>query len=173
MRVTTRLLRENTSRWFDDVRTPAVETRDMILARSARETIQDLLNRFGPATREWRWEQLHTVTLHHPFGMQKPLDRIFDIGPFGYPGGSTSMMSGEYDITNPYAVTVGASYRQIFDLGDRMHYRAILPSGQSGQVFHPHYDDQTALWLSGGYRTVSADPHDSSADEFLFMPGGK
>ena len=111
--------------------------------------MQDLISRFGPATREWRWERLHTVTLHHPFGMQKPLDRLFDIGPFGYPGGSTSMMSGEYNITDPYAVTVGASYRQIFDLGDRLHYRAVLPSGQSGQVLHPHYDDQTAALALG------------------------
>jgi penicillin G amidase len=173
LRVTARLLNENASRWFDDVRTPALETRDMILARSARETIRDLLTRFGPATREWRWERLHTVTLHHPFGMQKPLDRLFDIGPFGYSGGSTSLMSGEYDITAPYAVTVGASYRLIFDLGDRLHYRAILPSGQSGQIFHPHYDDQTPLWLSGSYRTVSADPLDRTVDELLLIPGGK
>jgi penicillin amidase len=105
--------------------------------------------------------------------MQKPLDRLFDIGPFGYSGGSTCLMSGEYDITAPYAVTVGASYRQIFDLGDRVHYHAILPSGQSGQVFHPHYDDQTPLWLSGRYRTVSADPLDRTVDELLLMPGGK
>ena len=172
LRVTSRLLRADTSRWFDDVRTSGVETRDMILARSARETMQDLTGRFGPATRAWRWEQLHTVTLHHPFGMQKPLDRLFNIGPFGYPGGSTSLMSGEYDITDPYAVTVGASYRQIFDLGDRLHYRAILPSGQSGQVFHPHYDDQTPLWLTGRYRTVNADPLDNSKDELLLVPGG-
>jgi penicillin amidase len=171
LRVTARLLRENTSAWFDDVRTPQTETRDMIVARSARETIEDLTAHFGPETREWRWEALHTVTLHHPFGMQKPLDRLFDIGPYPYPGGSTSMMSGEYSITEPYEVTVGASYRQIFDLGDRREYRSVLPSGESGQVLHRHYDDQTPLWLSGRYRTVRMDTAGDGVDELLLRPG--
>ena len=112
------------------------------------------------------------MTLHHPFGMQKPLDRLFDIGPFPYPGGSTSMMSGEYSITEPYSVTVGASYRQIFDLGDKLHYRSVLPSGESGQVLHSHYDDQTPLWLLGQYHTVSADKSEKGIDELLLLPGG-
>ena len=171
LRVTARLLRENTSPWFDDVRTAQSETRDMIVARSARETLEDLTARFGPATKEWRWEALHTVTLHHPFGMQKPLDRLFDIGPFPYPGGSTSMMSGEYSITEPYEVTVGASYRQIFDLGDRREYRSVLPSGESGQVLHRHYDDQTPLWLSGRYRIVRMDAAGDGVEELLLKPG--
>jgi penicillin G amidase len=172
MRVTARLLHDKTSVWFDDVRTPQTETCEMILVRSARETVADLTARLGPAMREWRWEALHTVTLHHPFGMQKPLDRLFDIGPFPYPGGSTSMMSGEYSVTEPYTVTVAASYRQIFDLGDRLHYRSVLPSGESGQVLHPHYDDQTPLWLTGQYRTVSADRTEKGIDELLLLPGG-
>lgn len=169
LRVTARLLRENASAWFDDVRTPQTETRAMIVARSAREALADLTSRFGPATKEWRWEALHTVTLHHPFGTQKPLDRLFDIGPFPYPGGSTSMMSGEYSITEPYEVTVGASYRQIFDLRDVRQYRSVLPSGESGQVLHKHYDDQTPLWLSGGYRTVRVNAE--GPDELLLTPG--
>ncbi len=35
--------------------------------------------------------------------------------------------------------------------------RTILPSGQSGQVFNKHYDDQTALWLHGAYKTSRSD----------------
>ncbi len=171
LRVTARLLREDASVWFDDVRTPETETAAMIIARSARETLQDLTARFGPATKEWRWEALHTVTLHHPFGTQKPLERLFDIGPFPYAGGSTSMMSGEYSITEPYEVTVGASYRQIFDLGDRHQYRSVLPSGQSGQVLHQHYDDQTPLWLSGGYRTARVDGGGDGSQELVLTPG--
>jgi penicillin amidase len=155
MRVTQRLLQRGVSPWFDDVRTAGVETMEDILRRSAREAVEELAGRFGTDTRTWRWGDLHTVTLQHPFGMQKPLDKLFSIGPFPYPGGSTALMSGEYSVTDPYAVTVGASYRQIFDLTDNSSHRSILPSGQSGQVFHPHYDDQTSLWLYGGYRTVT------------------
>jgi penicillin amidase len=81
------------------------------------------------------------------------------------------MMSGEYSITEPYEVTVGASYRQIFDLGDRREYRSVLPSGESGQVLHRHYDDQTPLWLSGRYRTVRMDTAGDGVDELLLRPG--
>jgi penicillin amidase len=82
------------------------------------------------------------------------------------------MMSGEYSITEPYDVTVGASYRQIFDLGERLQYRSVLPSGESGQVLHRHYDDQTPLWLSGQYRTVRVDASEKDDDALLLIPGG-
>ena len=38
-------------------------------------------------------------------------------------------------------------------MGGDGEYRSVLPSGESGQVFDDHYDDQTELWLNGGYRT--------------------
>jgi acyl-homoserine lactone acylase PvdQ len=28
----------------------------------------------------------------------------------------------------------------------------VLPGGESGQVFHPHYADQVELWLNGANR---------------------
>lgn len=155
LRVTARLMTEGQSRWFDDIRTPAVETREDLVVRSLREAMADIRRQLGDDPRRWRWGDVHTVTLQHPFGLQPPLDKIFNLGPYGYPGGSTTMMSGEYSLTAPFAVTVGPSYRQIFDLSSSLTYRAVLPSGQSGQLFHDHYDDQTPLWLHGGYRTVT------------------
>jgi penicillin amidase len=79
-------------------------------------------------------------------------------------------MSGEYSITAPYDVTVGSSYRQIFDLADSSSYRSVLPSGQSGQVFHPHYEDQTSLWLYGGYRTVATGTKGADPTELRLQP---
>jgi acyl-homoserine lactone acylase PvdQ len=55
---------------------------------------------------------------------------------------------------------------------DPLHYRSIIPSGESGQVLHPHYDDQTPLWLVGEYHTVSADKNDKGVDELVLLPGG-
>jgi len=170
MRVTQRLLQTGTSPWFDDIRTTERETMEDIVRRSAREAVQELADRFGSDTRTWRWGDLHSVTLQHPFGLQKPLDKLFSIGPFPYPGGSTTLMSGEYSITAPYDVTVGSSYRQIFDLADSSSYRSVLPSGQSGQVFHPHYEDQTSLWLYGGYRTVARGTKGADPNELRLQP---
>jgi penicillin amidase len=152
IRVTTRLVEEGTSSWFDDVRSEAVETRDDMIRKSLREAVTALEKRFGIETKMWRWGDLHTVTLQHPFGLMKPLDRIFNIGPFPYGGASTAMMSGEYDLNDPFAAVIAAAFRQVFDLGPSGQTSSVLPSGQSGQVFNKYYDDQTDLWLNGAYR---------------------
>lgn len=155
LRVTARLIHTGTSSWFDDVTTPAVETRDDMIIRSMREAVMRLRARFGSDTRRWRWGDMHTVTLRHPFGARPPLGRIFNIGPLPIDGGSTTLVSGEYDFNDPFGVTVGPSFRQIFDFSGSGTIRSVLPSGQSGQVFNPHYDDQVRLWVNGGYRTSS------------------
>jgi penicillin G amidase len=155
VRVTTRLLQEGTSPWFDDITTPVVENRDDIVRKSLREAGEELRRRLGEAPRDWRWGNLHTVTLKHLLGLQKPLDRIFNLGPYPVGGASTALTSFEYDHNHPFEVTIGPSFRQIFDLGRPEEGRAVLAGGQSGQIFHPHYDDQAALWLNGGYRKVS------------------
>jgi len=171
LRVTTRLLKEGSSVWFDDMRTTAVETRDDILRRSACEAIQDLVSRLGDDPRLWRWGSLHTVTLQHPFGLQPPLGKIFNVGPFPYPGASTALMSGEYSLTVPFSVSVAASYRQIFSFAEPEAHLAVLPSGESGQVYQKHYDDQTPLWLFGAYRTVIRKPGKESWDHLRLLPG--
>ncbi len=151
IRVTTRLLKEGTSRWFDDVRTDSVETRDMIIRKSLRQAVAALEEERGLDMKLWRWGDLHTVTFRHFFGFRKPLDRIFNIGPYPWGGGSTALSSGEYSFNDPFSVTVGPSFRQIFDLGGG-EIRSVLPGGESGQVFHPHYADQVELWLNGANR---------------------
>ena len=152
IRVTTKLLEDGTSSWFDDVRTDSVETCGQIIRKSLREAIFNLRQQMGTQMKDWRWGARHAVTFRHPFGLVRPLDRLFNVGPFPYGGGSTTLVSGEYSFNEPFAVTVGASFRQIFDFADPDQWRAVLPPGQSGQVLHPHYDDQAQLWLNSAYR---------------------
>jgi len=47
--------------------------------------------------------------------------------------------------------SAGASYRQIYDLGDWDRSVAINVPGQSGQLGSKHYDDLLPLWSSGQY----------------------
>lgn len=171
VRVTTQLVEEGSSRWFDDVTTDSVETRDQIIRKSMREAILKLRGSLGPEMKNWRWGDLHTVTLQHPLGVVKPLDRLFNIGPFPYGGGQTTLISGEYSLNDPFRVTVGASFRQIFDFAEPERWRAVLPSGQSGQVLHQHYDDQTQLWLGGAYRTVTSQRENGTQEVLRLEPG--
>lgn len=172
LRVTARLLEQGTSAWFDDVRTPEVETRDDIVRRSLREAVADLRAAWGADMKNWRWGNLHTVSLRHPFGLKKPLDRIFNIGPFPVSGASTALISFEYDLNRPFEVSVGPSFRQIFDMASGGELRSVIPSGESGQVFNPHYADQTTLWLNGAFRTgVFSGPPRGDVDRLTLEPG--
>ena len=82
LRVTGQLLREGTSPWFDDV-THACgrETVTRSSGRACARRSRSCARHFGNEMRTWRWGELHTVTFRHPFGLRKPLDRIFNIGP--------------------------------------------------------------------------------------------
>ena len=157
LRVTARLLHDGTSAWFDDTNTPQVETRDDILRKSLQEAISALQERLGSDMKQWQWGELHTMVLQHPFGLQKPLDKVFNVGPFPVGGGPTTLVSSEYSYNNPFGVTVAASFRRIVDFAHPDEVRSVLPSGQCGQVFHDHYADQTPLWLNGAYRTFRTD----------------
>jgi penicillin amidase len=170
MRVTAKLVGEGTSSWFDNIATDTVETREDIVKESVREAVAALIQRFGTEMTLWRWGDLHVLTLQHPFGLKEPLDRIFNIGPFPYGGGATTLMSGEYSFNHPFGVTVGASFRYIVDLSKPDQARVVLPTGQSGQVFHKHYDDQTQLWLNGAYRTMRWNETGARTEHLILEP---
>lgn len=169
MRVTTKLIEEGTSSWFDDVATDSIENRDQIIRKSMVDAISSLQKTLGPDIKRWRWGDVHTVTLRHPFGLRKPLDRIFDLGPYPYDGASTTLMSGEYSYDEPFAAVIGASFRFVVDFGQPHEMRSILSSGQSGQAFHYHFSDQTPLWLHGAYRTLRLRVLESGQYERLLL----
>ncbi|MDH4068784.1 MAG: penicillin acylase family protein [Ignavibacteria bacterium] len=153
IRVTQALVESGRSPWFDDTGTPEVENRKEILCRSLAEAVSLLTERFGPDTRFWRWGAMHELTLKHPFGLVSPLQSVFNVGPFPLGGGPTTLMSAEYSFNEPFAVTVAGSFRMVYDFAVPEDLRVVLPSGQSGQAFHPNYSDQTPLWVNGAYRT--------------------
>jgi len=78
------------------------------------------------------------------------LGSFFDRGPFSVPGSATTVgvFTGHGDVTH------GASMRMIADTGDPDRSLAVLPMGQSGHPFDPHYDDQLPLYLAGELRPV-------------------
>lgn len=156
-RVTMKLLSDTSSVWFDDISTPAVETRDEIVRSSLTDAMLDLSRRFGDDIKEWRWGRLHTLTLKHPFGNIKVLESIFNIGPIEMGGSGTTVNNGEYRFTSPYEMTLGPSMRTIVDFADLNNALSVIPSGQSGQPLHGHYADQTPMWKNGEYHPMPID----------------
>ena len=68
------------ARWCDNVRTPAVETCEEVLALSLDAALADLAARYGADHAHWRWGDAHAARHEHrPFGRQPLLARFFDI----------------------------------------------------------------------------------------------
>ena len=159
-RVTPALLKDSSSTWFDDITTPAVETRDDIVRKSMNDALKELTQKLGENVKEWQWGKLHMLTLKHPFGDITALSSIFNIGPVEMGGSGTTVNHGEYELPEPYSMTLGPSTRQIVDFADLNRTLSVIPSGQSGQPLHPNYSDQFALWKNGEYHEVALDENE-------------
>jgi penicillin amidase len=153
-RIIPKLLADTSTTWFDDVRTPRIETRREILVRSLADALAELHTHFGPDISTWRWGALHTVEFRHPLGEIRPLGQLLNVGPISIGGNNTTVNNGEYMITDPYAATIGPSMRFVADMAVPDTAYFILPAGQSGQPLSPHYADQTAMWQIGAFHPL-------------------
>jgi penicillin amidase len=92
----------------------------------------------------WRWGSVRPITIAHPLGVVKQIAPVFNCGPFPWGGdGNTVSQAGGM---NPPVI---ASLRVVIPVGDWDNARFVLPGGQSGNPFSPHYDDQLPLWKAG------------------------
>lgn len=155
--VVDKLLTADTSSWFDNVNTEAIETKSDIIKKSLSDALEQLRIDIDPELKNWQWGVLHPVTFEHLFGTRKPLDKVFNIGPFPVGGSATTINNGEFNFNRSFKNVVGPSTRQIVDLAKPLSRFSVLTTGQSGQPLHKHYSDQTLLWLNGDYKYVSMD----------------
>ena len=98
---------------------------------------------------------MHTVQFNHPLGQVKPLDRLFNLGP--YEGGGhfetvwqSTVMPGMNFELNGWTV----SNRHIYDLKDWDQSVGGIVPGQSGMLGSPHYADQVEQWLRVGHHPL-------------------
>ncbi|MDP1998584.1 MAG: penicillin acylase family protein, partial [Rhodoferax sp.] len=146
------LAADATSPWWDNKDTPALETRADTLKVIWRATMSHLQTTLGSSPTSWAWGKAHTLTHGHPLAAQKPLDLLFNIGPFDAPGGREVPNNLKTDIgPAPWAVGVGPSTRRIIDFADATKAVGINPVGQSGVLFDRHYRDQADTFIKGGY----------------------
>lgn len=134
--------------WFDDVATPAVEDRAATVGRALAAAWQEGETRWGPDAASWPYAGMHRLKLEHNLGAAPLVGRLFNRGPFPLEGSATTVMAfgGPWE-GDEMDVEYGASMRLVNDLGDPDRAVSILPGGQSGHPWDPHYDDQLPLYL--------------------------
>ena len=162
-------LTKNGSAFFDRVDTPETETREEIIVQSMQETIQYLEEEIGSEPFEWRWENLHTLTLKPPlFGeaadepdagtaLKLIVNNLLSKGPYPARGHGMSVNNGLYRWSDPYAMVLGPSIRRIVDFSDLGKTLSIIPTGQSGNPISEYFGDQTEDWLEGRYKLLYQD----------------
>jgi penicillin amidase len=113
--------------------------------------------RFGENPADWNYGEIHTWTPYHPLNDVPVIGSFFRRGPFEVPGSATTIgvFSGYWNgFSGKFSVSHGASMRWVADTQDPDNSRAVLPVGQSGHPFDPHYDDQLETYLAGELRPV-------------------
>ena len=160
-----RLAADANSVWWDNRATPARETRADTMKAVWRSTVAHLQTKFGADSAQWTWGRAHTLTHNHPLGQQKPLDKLFSVGPFAAPGGrEIPNAMGSSIGPAPWAVSYGPSTRRVIDFADPGKALGINPVGQSGVLFDRHYSDQAKTFMAGGYVRQWLKPQDVAAN---------
>jgi penicillin G amidase len=156
------VMADENSPWIDDQNTPGKESRDDIVKRAFRETVDELKDQLGADVEKWSWGKLHTLTLQHPLGVIALLNLAFQLnrGPFGVPGSYHTASPYSYSYNNLYHVYHGASQRHIFNLADWDASLTVIPTGTSGIPASEFYMDQTRLYLENRYHKDPFSPEE-------------
>ncbi|MEN8123573.1 MAG: penicillin acylase family protein [Bacteroidota bacterium] len=140
--------------WWDDISTKDIkENRDEIFTKSFHEAITALETQLGKNINDWTWDKALSITHKHSFDKIALLRDIFNVGPFAISGGNEVINNQIFSIneTGKYEVFGGPSTRRVIDFSDVENSVAIIPTGQSGNVFSKHYNDQAQKYLKGEY----------------------
>ena len=132
-----------------------------------------LKKEYGDDETKWGWGNVHTLTFEHALGKKKPLDRLFNIGPFPVGGSHLTINKRQYPYNAPYHANHGVSYRMIVDFSNMSVANHVLPTGESGQLGSGHYKDQIELYLSGKYHPAwmeRADIEKNAKETLILQP---
>jgi penicillin amidase len=168
------IVNEN-SVWWDNVKTKNVkETRNEIVSKSFHDAISALKKQLGNNVPDWNWGKVHTVEHEHPLGKVAALRKLFNVGPFADPG-SNEVINNQFFGFNEegkYYVKGGPSTRRIVDFSDIENSWSILPTGQSGNPFSEHYDDQAEMFVAGKFRKMKLNKEEivKTSTKLVFKP---
>jgi penicillin amidase len=150
--VVTRLLKNPDSRWWNDVNTDELETRDDILSAALVDARDELTMLQAKEPDDWSWGRLHSLELENQsLGKSGigPVEWLFNRGPYDLAGGNAAVDATGWDASEGYDVDKVPSMRMVVSLANFDDSRWVNLTGASGHAFNSHYSDQTGLWATG------------------------
>jgi penicillin amidase len=125
--------------------------RNVLIEKSLIQTVEQLKIQCGTSPADWQWGKINKLVYAHAMAMQKPLDKVFNVGPVPI-GGDLHTIQQMGSPLDTFGEKVWApSYRQIVDLSDLSKSFVVFPPGNSGNLASPHYRDLFELYLRGEY----------------------
>ena len=107
-------------------------------------------------------------------GQVAALRGIFNVGPFNVSGSTEVINNLFFDFTNngEYAVKGGPSTRRVIDFSDIENSISVLPTGQSGNPFSKHYNDQAEMYNTGKFRKMKLNKEEiiMTSTKLVFSP---
>ena len=157
-----KLLANPQSLWWDNVATSEVETASDIVAQALTSAREDLQKALGENPETWKYGRLHTVVHPHAMTDAPLVGDLLNVGPFELPAAKDALCKYEFKLKEEvnYDVFSGPSMRIGLDFADVASSESILPTGQSGNVFSPFYDNQAELYHAGEFRKQRMDRTD-------------
>ncbi|WP_122040297.1 penicillin acylase family protein [Asaia bogorensis] len=139
--------------------------REMFMLEQLDRAYAECVSLMGPLPAAWQWGRLHSLTLHHALENDPAIAARFPSpgGPaFGSGGDHYTVMARWYDPghvkDNPYAVTGGASFLMVCDVGAWDNSLFLNFPGQSGDPASPHYADLFSPWYKGEMQRLPFSP---------------
>jgi len=127
------LLTEPNSKWFDNTRTPAVETAGDIVNIAFTHAVDELVKQKGQLNDNWQWGRVKTTEIDHLANLP-----AFGSGPFLYGGAS--------GVINATSGGNGPSWRMVVQLGPQPKGYGVFPGGESGNPGSFYYDNMLTTW---------------------------
>ncbi|MDA0732432.1 MAG: penicillin acylase family protein [Bacteroidetes bacterium] len=142
------------SPWWDDQATDDVESASDIIKSAFLEAIDEILDQRGPDPSTWQYGKVHHLTHEHAMGEVEILGDFFNVGRYEVPSAKDALCKYEFKLTDSvdFEVFSGPAMRVSVDFEDVNSSESILPTGQSGNVFSPYYDNQADMYHSGEFR---------------------
>ncbi|NHO34334.1 penicillin acylase family protein [Acetobacter fallax] len=141
--------------------TDPLQSRDLMLLTAFGSAIMELRERLGSMPAAWQWGKLHTITLRHPLSKSPDMEgRFQEIGGLSAESGGDpyTVMARWYNPLAkghaPYAVTGGASYLMVCDVGEWDYSLFLNFPGQCGDPRSPHYADFLSEWMKGSMQPL-------------------
>jgi penicillin amidase len=121
---------------------------DAAIASAFHAAIEELRDKLGDEISRWKYGSIHKMTYNHALGAVKPLNKIFNRGPFPLGGDIDTINMGANLPNQPEVVITVPSYRQIVNLVDLKASLSGHSPGQSGHPASKHYADFIKPWLN-------------------------